>query len=144
MYDTILVPTDGSSDARRGAEHGVGLAAALGATVHAVYVVEEGTNPWRSEAIEDQLEEAEAYGTDLTDQVAELAAAAGVTSVTETLVGPHVAEELNEYVESEGIDVIVMGSGFRGRLGDLLGSTADRVLRTARVPVTVVRAPETV
>ncbi|MFB6352643.1 MAG: universal stress protein [Halobacteriales archaeon] len=143
MYDTILVPTDGSSDARQGAEHAVGLASALGATVHALYVIEEGTNPWSSASLDDQLDEARAYGEELTGEVADMAADAGVDCVTATKVGPHVHDEINKYVEEEDIDAIVMGSGFRGSMGDVLGSTADKVLRTAMVPVTVLRRGET-
>lgn len=139
MYDTILVPTDGSTDAKRGAEHGVELAAALGATVHALYVIEEGTNPWSRESIADQLDRAREFGDELTAAVAQLAEDAGVECVTETTVGPAVYEEINEYVEEAGIDIIVMGAGYRGKLGGLLGSTTDKVLRTARVPVTVLR-----
>lgn len=142
MYETILVPTDGSSDARKGAEHAVALASELGSTVHALYVIQEGTNPWDSRSLEDQIAEAEEYGQSLTDEVAELAAEAGVDCVTDTQVGPSVAEEINEYVEDEDIDAIVMGSGFRGSMGGILGSTADKVLRTARVPVTVLRRGE--
>lgn len=143
MYETILVPTDGSSDARNGAEHGVELAAALGATVHALYVIEEGSNPWNPTSIDDQLDRAREYGEELTSEVAELAAEAGVDCVTDTKVGPNVAEEINEYVEEEGIDAIVIGSGFRGSMGGILGSTTDKVLRTARVPVTVLRREQT-
>lgn len=142
MYDRILVPTDGSSDARKGAEHAVGLAAALGSTVHALYVIEEGTNPWNSRSLDDQLDEARQYGQSLTDDVADLAADAGVECVTATEVGPNVAEEITDYVEEEGIDAIVMGSGFRGSMGGVLGSTADKVLRMAHVPVTVLRRGE--
>ena len=40
MYDDILLPYDGSREARKGAEHGIGLAASLGATVHAMYVID--------------------------------------------------------------------------------------------------------
>lgn len=143
MYDTMLVPTDGSSDARKGAEHAVDLADALGATVHALYVIREGTNPWNPESLDDQLERAREYGEELTGEVAELAADAGVDCVTATKVGPSVHEEINDYVEAEAIDAIVMGSGFRGSMGGVLGSTADKVLRTARVPVTVLRRGET-
>lgn len=143
MYDTILVPTDGSSDARKGAAHAVDLAAALGATVHALYVIEEGTNPWNPDSLESQLDEARAYGEEVTGDVADLAAEAGVECVTAIAVGPRVAEEINDYAQEEGIDVIVMGSGFRGSMGDLLGSTADKVLRTATVPVTVLERTET-
>jgi len=139
MYETILIPTDGSTDAMRGAEHGVELAAALGSTVHALYVIEEGTNPWSSESIDDQLDRAREHAAAVTGEVAELAADAGVACETATAVGPHVYEEINEYVEEEEIEAIVMGSGFRGSLGGLLGSTADKVLRSATVPVTVIR-----
>lgn len=139
MYERILVPTDGSSDARKGADHGVELAAAVGATVHALYVIQEGTNPWSRVSIEDQLEEAREYGNELTGEVAAMAADAEVACVTDTKVGPNVAEVINDYVEEEGIDAIIMGSGYRGSMGDLLGSTADKILRTATVPVTIIR-----
>lgn len=139
MYDRILVPTDGSADARKGAEHGVELAAELGAEVHALYVIEEGTNPWDARSLDDQLDEARAYGERLAGEVAELATGAGVDCAIATAVGPSVAEELNEYVAEEDIDAIVMGSGYRGSVSGILGSTTDKVLRTATVPVTVIR-----
>lgn len=143
MYDRILIPTDGSADARLGVEHGVELAAAVGATVHALYVIEEGTNPWENTSIEDQLDRAEEYGEEITGEVADMAAGVGVECVTATAVGPRVHQVIKEYVEEEDIDVIVMGSGYRGSLGDILGSTADKVLRTARVPVMVLKRSET-
>lgn len=143
MYETILIPTDGSSDARNGAEHGVALAASVGATVHALYVIEEGTNPWESTSLDDQMDRAREYGDEITGEVADMAADAGVECVTATAIGPRVAQEINDYVEEEGIDAIVMGSGFRGSMGDILGSTADKVIRTAEVPVTVLKRAET-
>jgi nucleotide-binding universal stress UspA family protein len=96
MYETILVPTDGSSDARKGAEHAIGLAAALGATVHALYVIREGTNPWNPASLDDQMDRAREYGEELTGEIADLAADAGVECVTATAVGPEVHEEINE------------------------------------------------
>lgn len=142
MYETILVPTDGSSDAEKGAKHAVDLAAALGSTIHAIYVIREGTNPWESTPIDEQLDRAREYGADITDDVAEMAADAGVECVTESVVGPNVSEAINEYVQEENIDAIVMGSGYRGKMGAILGSTADKVLRTASVPVTILRRTE--
>lgn len=139
MYDTILIPVDGSTDSTEGAEHGVEMAAALGSTVHALYVIKEGTNPWSSASLDDQMEQARAHGEKITREVEEMADDAGVDCVTVTAVGPRVYEEINQYVEEEGIDAIVMGSGFRGSIGGILGSTADRILRSATVPVTVIR-----
>lgn len=139
MFETILIPTDGSDDATRGAKHGVEMAKGLGAKVHALYVIREGTNPWDRKSLEDQMDEAEAYGKEVTGEVAEMAADAGVECETDIVVGGNVAREIDDYVTENGIEAIVMGSGFRGSMGGLIGSTADKVLRLVEVPVTVIR-----
>lgn len=142
VYQRILIPTDGSTVAERAATHGVNLAASLGAEVHALYVIEEGGNPWLTESMEAQRERAEEFGREIVDDVAELAADAGVDCVTDVTGGPAVFEEINEYVEENDIDVVVLGSGYKGTMGGLLGSTASKVIRTAEVPVISVRKGE--
>lgn len=142
MYDEILIPTDGSTEAEKGEDHGVELAAAVGARVHALYVVEEGGNPWMRNAMEDQLGEARAYGNEITGDVAEYADELGVESVTAIEVGPDVHEEICDYVEEHDIDLIVMGSGYRGQIGGMLGGTAEKILRTVEIPVTTLRRGE--
>lgn len=139
MYETILIPTDGSSDAVKGARRGIELAAALDATVHGLYVVKEGTNPWESTSIDDQRDRAEAYGLEVVSEIGELADEAGVEFVEAVRFGPHVHEVINNYVEESDVDLIAMGSGYHGEFGGLFGSTADKVLRTAHVPVLVLR-----
>lgn len=139
MYENILIPTDGSSDALKGAKQGVALAAALDATVHGLYVVEEGGNPWESTSMADQEDRAIRHGEELTDEVRDLAEEAGVEFVSAVRFGTKVFEEINDYVEEADIDLIAMGSGYHGEFGGLLGSTADKVLRTAHVPVLVLR-----
>lgn len=139
MYDTILIPTDGGKTAMAGAEHGVEMAAALGASVHTVYVVEEGSNPWDRSSLEDQMDVAEDYGEEQTGKVADLAAEAGVDCTEEVVVGPKIPVQIYEYAEENDIDAIVMGSGYRGSLGGLLGSTAEKIVRMTDMPVTVVR-----
>lgn len=47
-YERILIPTDGSAGATRGVHHGLALAAALDATVHAVSIVEATSLGWMS------------------------------------------------------------------------------------------------
>lgn len=142
LYERILIPTDGSTVAKRAANHGVNLAASLGAEVHALYVIEEGGNPWMSESMEDQAERAESYGEEIVGAVAESAAEAGVECVTEIDTGPAVFEKINDYVEENDIDAIVLGSGYKGTMGGLLGSTASKVIRTAEVPVVSIRKGE--
>jgi nucleotide-binding universal stress UspA family protein len=48
-------------------------------------------------------------------------------------------EEIVDYAKDEGMDVIVLGSAYRGKWGALLGSTAEKVVRTAETPVVTVR-----
>lgn len=142
MYQRILIPTDGSDEAENGVAHGIELAATVGATVHALYVIEEGGNPWMSEPMDDQLDRARQYGEDVTGAVADRAAAAGLDSVTAVELGPSVSERISEYAKEEDIDLIVIGSGYHGKFGGLLGSVAEKVLRTSEVPVTTVSQNE--
>ncbi|MFB6242972.1 MAG: universal stress protein [Halobaculum sp.] len=139
MVETILIPTDGSTDAERGVEQGLDLATKLGATVHTLYVIEEGGNPWLSDPMEEQMEQAREYGQDILDDVTERAAEHGIDCETAVEASPAVHEKINDYVEEEEIDLIVMGSGYRGTMGGLLGSTAEKVLRSADVPVMTIR-----
>lgn len=139
MYENILIPVDGSDEAEKGIKHGIELAAAVDATVHALYVIEEGGNPWVSEPMEDQMDSAREYGNEITGEVADRAADAGVESVTAVEVGADVTKTINEYAAEEGSDIIVMGSGYKGKIGSLLGSTAEKVLRSSEIPVVTIR-----
>jgi nucleotide-binding universal stress UspA family protein len=138
MYDTILIPTDGSTSAMRGAKHGVDLAAELDATVHSLFVIEAATNPWNRDSLEEQMDDAEAYGKEQTGKVVEMGEEVGVEVVQDTEVGANIPKEIMEYAEEEDMDAIVMGSAFRGSLGGLLGSTAEKVVRVTDLPVMVI------
>jgi nucleotide-binding universal stress UspA family protein len=141
MYDRILVPTDGNAPAEKGANHAVELAAALGATVHALYVIDLPGVPRTVYVRDDEEEMRERYrehGEDVTGELHDLAADAGVDCVTDVETGS-IHEEITDYAEEEGIDLIVMGTAYRGKIGALLGGEAERVVRTSTVPVTTVR-----
>ncbi|NIW10608.1 MAG: universal stress protein, partial [Gammaproteobacteria bacterium] len=52
-------------------------------------------------------------------------------------------EEIIKNAEERNCDLIVMGTHGQGTLADvMLGSTARRVIRRAKMPVLVVRLPE--
>ncbi len=140
MYDPILIPTDGSTQAMNAVEEGVRLAARLGSTVHALYVIdkfEAKIVPITGEQ-EEKREEYREHAEEATGEVAELAAAAGVECVTTIETGVTHREIVN-YVEEAGVEMIVMGSRGRSNLEEvLLGSTADRIIRAVDIPVTVV------
>lgn len=143
VYHDILIPTDGSDEARRAIQEGTALAGVTGATVHGLYVVDDrdyNTLPeskWLS--LQDELE---AEGESATGVVRTEAESAGVDVVTSVTRGvPH--EEILRYVADNDVDLIVMGT--HGRTGFdrfLLGSITEKIIRRAPVPVHVVRITE--
>ncbi|RKS78353.1 nucleotide-binding universal stress UspA family protein [Haloarcula quadrata] len=137
MYDHILVPYDGSDEARKGAEHGIELAAALDATVHALYVIDLPGTP-RALALRDDEEEMREeyrdYGEEVLANLGTVAEEHGVDYETHFKTGAP-SEKIVEFAEGEGMDAIVLGSAFRGKLGNLLGGTTDKVVRTSSIPV---------
>ncbi len=137
MYDSLLLPYDGSNEAKRGVEHGIELAASLGATVHALYVADLPDSPrtvYYTDDEDELHEQYEAHGEQLTTEVCEMAEASGVDCTTAIRFGSPAAE-IVDYAEEEGVGAIVMGSAYGGALRALLGSTTDKVVRTATVPV---------
>lgn len=137
MYEHILVPFDGSDEARKGAEHGIELAASLDATVHALYVIDLPGAP-RAVSLrddeEEMREEYREYGEETLGTLGTVAEDHGVAYETHFRTGAP-SEEVVEFAEGNGMDAIVLGSAFRGKLGNLLGGTTDKVVRTSSVPV---------
>ncbi|WP_144905385.1 universal stress protein [Halobellus captivus] len=137
MYNQILIPYDGSDEAKKGAKHGIELAAALGAGVHGLYVIDLPGTP-RALALRDDEEQMREdyrnYGDEVLGELSELASEHGVDYTTAMRTGTP-SEEIVDYAEDEGMDAIVMGSAYRGKIGGLLGGTMDKVVRTATVPV---------
>jgi len=144
MYEQILVPTDGSQEAAKATEHAIELADAFDATIHSLYVINLPNAPRTLQIMDDEEEtrqQYEEYGRRVTGEVCDTADEVGVDCAAALRSGsPH--EQIVEYADQEGIDLIVMGTGYRGRIGALLGSTAEKVVRTSPVPITTIRQQE--
>ncbi|MEF8936584.1 MAG: universal stress protein [Halovenus sp.] len=135
-YEDILIPTDGSAGATEAGEHGLALAAELDATVHILSVVDTGL-ALGSEMARSDTEQA---ATNAVEELEASAKSQGITN-TETYVdrGKPV-EVILDHIESDGIDAVVMGTdGRRGTERILLGSVAEKTVRSAPVPVLTVR-----
>jgi nucleotide-binding universal stress UspA family protein len=144
MYETILIPTDGGRKSKKAASHAIELAATLDATVHSLYVMDLPGAPrtpyiYRDE--ENVKREYREYGEKVTDEVREMAAEADVECVTAVERGS-VHEGIVEYADEEGIDLIVIVAGYRGRFGGLMSTTTEKVVRSANVPITSLRMGE--
>jgi nucleotide-binding universal stress UspA family protein len=141
MFERILVPTDGSEEVEQAISYAIDLAVEQDATIHAVYVINTstyGTLPMETswEGITDMFKD---EGERAIDRVEELAAAKGVP-VTGVLLEGTPSREIARYADQEDCDLVVVGTHGRGGIDRLLlGSVAERVVRTSPAPVLTVR-----
>jgi len=139
-YENILVPTDGSTAATHAADHLIEFAAALDATVHALSVVDDSA--LGLDVGSDSGAESEQAAVDALDTVVSEAEARGVDTVRHLEHGTP-AEMILDSIESNDIDAVGMGTtGRRGTDRILLGSVAEKTVRSAPVPVLTVAEPE--
>ncbi|MFC7134965.1 MULTISPECIES: universal stress protein [Salinibaculum] len=139
MYDDILLPTDGSPGMSSVVDHAVSLAETHDATVHGLYVVDTvslADVPMETtlEGVNRALrEEGEAAMEDLQQR------ADGV-DVETTIIEGSPSREIVHYAEDTSCDVVVMGTHGRDGVSRLLlGSVAERVVRSSPVPVLTIR-----
>lgn len=147
MYETILVPTDGSKGTDEAIANALDLARTCDATVHALSVIDvaellELDYVGDRSDFEAAIEPLEVEAKRAVTQVRDRARERDVDVITVVREGPPY-ETIVAYVGEADIDLIVMGThGRRGLPRYLLGSVTERVVRTAPVPVLTVRAAE--
>ncbi len=140
MFERIMIATDGSKHSERAAEVGIELARLSGGAITAVYVADTGRLSHLPEdmalaSIRDLLIK---EGEEATGYIEEMANKAGVASAKKVVEG-NPGVELVQYADESGVDAIVIGSCGRSGLEKfLLGSVAEKVVRTSRVPVITV------
>jgi nucleotide-binding universal stress UspA family protein len=141
-YERVLVPTDGSDAATYAAEHTLSFAAALDATVHVLSVVDDSALGLdvRSTIAETESERA---ATDAVEAVCSTAADLGVPDTVRHIEHGAPVEEILECIESNDVHAVGMGTtGRRGTERILLGSVAEKTVRSAPVPVVTVAKSE--
>ncbi len=148
MYKRILVPIDGSPTSRRGLDEAMRLAKTMAASLRLVHIVDESAltmTPEAGTATAALLEQFTQAGRDIVTEAEALARGAGVqveTAMHENLAG-RVADRILDEAAKWPADLIVMGThGRRGIRHVVLGSDAEAVVRSAKVPVLLVRSPE--
>jgi nucleotide-binding universal stress UspA family protein len=154
MYKRILVPLDGSATAERGLREAIGLAAEQKSRLFLLHVVDEyplvlqmssALNHEQTERASLRMTTLREYGDGLLAKAGKLAADAGVAADTRLreISSGRIADVIVEEAALSGCDLIVMGThGRRGFSRLMLGSDAELVVRTAGVPVLLVRQEE--
>ncbi|MBB6644814.1 universal stress protein [Halobellus ruber] len=139
-YDRILAPTDGSDPSNRGVDRAIELGDRFGATVHALYVVDQANRAGDWDIV---VERQETEGEAALDAAAERAEAAGV-NLEKHLRRGSPAEEILGFATAADVDLIVMGTHGRSGIDRIrhAGSTTERVIRGASIPVFAVPPEE--
>ncbi|CAI49371.1 UspA domain protein [Natronomonas pharaonis DSM 2160] len=140
MYDSILLPTDGSENASEALSHAIEAANSYDADLHIVSVVDERVI--LAAAPEDKEEVREDLAAEANDAVEELTARATDAGLDVTAATPSGVpyREILSYADDEAVDLLVLGThGRTGREKRLnLGSTTERVIKDGDRPVLVV------
>ncbi len=138
MYDTILVPTDGSDHAATVLDHAIDVAQTRDATLHVLSVVDDRAFlVLDDDRVEEVRSELEVSAREATDSAATRAMDAGIETATAVDTG-NPAECIIDYVEAIDGDLIVMGTSGDEYERNVVGSVSQRVVQHAPVPVLTV------
>jgi len=145
MFEKILVATDGSEHGFRAAKVALELGKISGGKVTAIYVAD--TN--RTSHLPDDMllfsirELLLTEGKEALKQAETLATNMGVTFDSLVVEG-NPGSEIVSYAQSSGMDIIIMGAVGRTGLDKfLLGSVAEKVVRSSKTPVLTIPREQT-
>jgi nucleotide-binding universal stress UspA family protein len=148
----VLVPLDGSDVAADILETAAELARAYGAKVTLLRVtppvplilpMDPGMPMVFGPIIPDETETA-GLAADMKKQLVNIARqlheSASVRVEVDVCVNEHTAEAINDFAAQHGVDLVAMSTQGRGASRLLLGSVADKVLRSSGLPVLLRRS----
>jgi len=135
----ILVPTDFGEASEAALTYGRALAASFGADLTLLHVTENlFFRPMVTDPVTLRAGMIKRLRDRLTPADLKVLHARAILEISDDP-----ADEIVTYAKSANIDLIVMGThGRRGAAHLLMGSVAERVVRTASCPVFTVRHPE--
>lgn len=146
VLKNILVATDFSEPSANALAYGRDLARSYNATLHVLHVTEDVMMRYSPEVgfavpdLQKDLEKAARRELDAlitTDDLRTLKVVPVLECASSAAAG------INAYAKANEIDLIIVGTHGRGAMKQLImGSVAERVVRTAPCPVLAVRAHE--
>jgi nucleotide-binding universal stress UspA family protein len=148
MYKIILAPLDGSNLSECSLPHVAAIASGCNVPDIVLFRVIEPINMEMDsypdngivykQLIEQKQKEDEAYIASITDKVKQKY---GLNAQSVLAFG-NPAEEILDYAENNGIDLIIMTTHGRSGISRLLfGNVADRVSRHSKIPVLIIAPP---
>ncbi|MFB6117924.1 universal stress protein [Halosegnis sp.] len=139
MYDTILLPTDGSEATTDAAAHAFSHAERYDATIHVLSVVEISSGLGTAGRDEEKLSRRKREQTVTAKQLVEEHAPDGVDATVTVKFGSP-ARVITEYATEIGADLAVMSTRARGSAERVVfGSVTEQVIQGGDTPVLAVQ-----
>ncbi|RDB44105.1 universal stress protein [Halomonas sp. DQ26W] len=146
MFNTILVPVDGSESAKKALSVACQLANQADATLHILHIPEElsheTTLVWGigAIAVEASRQERDDIGQQVVEKAAQAARDKGVTKIETAIGRGDPARTIVSEAKARGVEAIIMGSrGLSDLRGLVVGSVSHKVGHVAECTVITVR-----
>jgi Universal stress protein UspA and related nucleotide-binding proteins len=139
MYDTILLPTDGSEAATDAAAHAFSHADRYDAAIHVLSVVELSSGLGTAGRDEEKLDQRRRERTETAERLVDAHAPEDVDATIAVEFGSP-ARVITEYATRVGADLAVMSTRARGGARRaIFGSITGQVMQDADMPVLAVQ-----
>lgn len=140
----ILVPLDFSRCSEYALEYAKAIVKPLHGSLHLLHVLEPPVSysEWGYSFAQEGIANVHKQAETAMEKEVETLAKEGITASSEIMTGtPYYS--IASYADERGMDLIIMSThGRRGVQRFLMGSTTERVLRTAHCPVLSVHPPQ--
>jgi len=131
MFKNIMVPSDGSKYSRKAENVAIEIAKKFNSKITAVYVIDEKMM-FPYEVLEDE-------GNEILGKIAEKGKKAGVEVVKQLITGDPL-RDMKTIAKKSNVDSVVISPHGRNKLEKLiLGSVADRIIKTFDIPVVLIK-----
>jgi nucleotide-binding universal stress UspA family protein len=139
MYDTILLPTDGSEATTDAAAHAFSHAERYDATAHVLSIVELSSGLGTAGRDEEKLARRRRERTETAERLVAEHAPAGIETTIAVESGSP-ARVITEYAAEVGADLVVMSTSARGGVERFVfGSVTEQVIQDGDTPVLAVQ-----
>jgi nucleotide-binding universal stress UspA family protein len=148
MYKRIAVAIDGSATSNTALEEAIKLSSEMGSTLLLLHVCEELPIMWEPDGmvavpVQDIMKVIADAGKALLEKCKEQVVSQGVAVETKLIesFGGRIGGIVSEEAQKWNADLLVVGThGRRGFEHLLMGSVAEGVIRTASIPVLLIRS----
>lgn len=131
MFENIMVPSDGSKHSEKAVDAAIEIAKKFDSKVTAVFVLNENTS-FSYDVLEDE-------GNEILKKISEKGKKEGVM-VIEHLITADPLRDMKIIAEKTKVDSIVINPlGKNNSENVIIGSIADRIIKTFEIPIVLVR-----